>query len=316
MKEAKFIRRLILFLLPVALLLGAIEFLLSRSENSYTFKRRLADSAASSTEIIILGSSHSLCGINPALLSRKAINLAERSQPLYYDSAIASKYLPQMKQLKLVILPIDYFSLFFTIGYPSPKLLYYQRFWDIGHPDMGSFKLSRYSLILMYKPKLATDIIKADIAAGDIHACFGCQALDANGYFRREGRTKEKDFARLSYFITEEWKQGFISEKAFSRNTVLLDRLLGQLEQKNIRVLLLSMPMHETLRARFDTSLSNRTRTYIGKMIAAHPNCNYTDYSADPRFGDAFFFDPDHLNTTGAEKFTRIINAQADSLLR
>ena len=57
--------------------------------------------------MLILGSSHSVMGIAPHLLSERAVNLAGATQDLYYSCALARRYVPQMPKLRVLVLEAE-----------------------------------------------------------------------------------------------------------------------------------------------------------------------------------------------------------------
>ena len=108
----RFILQLLALGLPIPLFLGAYGHQLSRVHpDEYSSKKALLERQAGNLEVLAMGSSHGYYGILADCLGRPAFNLAAVSQSHYYDRALLEKYLGQLPRLKLVILPISYFSL-------------------------------------------------------------------------------------------------------------------------------------------------------------------------------------------------------------
>ena len=103
-------------------------------------------------ETLILGSSQSLNAVNPSFLSKKAYNLANTSQSLYYDIALTEKYLDKMPKLKTVCVGIAYFSFFGEMEDTDEewRTYYYRYFWDISCPHTEKLDARKYSLIALY----------------------------------------------------------------------------------------------------------------------------------------------------------------------
>ena len=132
----KLLFRLLLLLLPFALLVGAFEFKFRKARNNqYVVKKSLLESASEEVEILTLGSSHGYRGILPELLGRRAFNLAATSQSIYYDVELAIKYLPNLPRLTTVVLPVSYFSLEYQLdqGAERWRCYYYYTFYSIPH---------------------------------------------------------------------------------------------------------------------------------------------------------------------------------------
>ncbi|MEL6132144.1 MAG: hypothetical protein AAFR59_02130 [Bacteroidota bacterium] len=86
------ILRTTLFLLPILLLLGGLEYVQYELPNDYTYKKQLLEAGAQDWEVLILGSSHSYLGIDPHHLDRPAFNLAYTAQTLAFDHFLLAKY--------------------------------------------------------------------------------------------------------------------------------------------------------------------------------------------------------------------------------
>ena len=84
----------------------SFEFLLRNIPNDYTYKRNYLDNNAKEIEVLYLGNSHILYGINPVFSKYKSFNCAHGSQSLNYDFAILNKYKKQWKKLKLIVVPV------------------------------------------------------------------------------------------------------------------------------------------------------------------------------------------------------------------
>ena len=78
------------------------------SDNNYSYKSKYIKNHKDSIEGLILGHSHTLRGIDPALLGKNVFNNAESGKWIYYDAKELSKYVPDMSNLRFVIYPIGY----------------------------------------------------------------------------------------------------------------------------------------------------------------------------------------------------------------
>src|SRR5665647_305746 len=104
--------KIVLFLLPLIVVGGIMEILLRQIPNFYQFKKGYLESNSDSLEILFLGNSHSYFGLNPDYINGISFNAAHVSQTLEYDLAILQKYDSKWSELKYIILPISYFSLY------------------------------------------------------------------------------------------------------------------------------------------------------------------------------------------------------------
>lgn len=311
----RFVFRLIIFLLPVLVPFLVIEYILHSSENSYSVKRKLMDSAGADAAVWIGGTSHTECGLNPDFIHKKSINIAEAQQTYYFDKQIIGRYLEQAKKLKLVILPVDYFSLYLKLPTQENRYFSYYHYWNIDHPRIGRFDLRKYSLLLYYGPTYSWKIVMQDVREQNLHAVIGTGRLHANGYLETPDVKNHPNLEESAAYLVNFWDKNYLSDDGYAFNTHLLNDLAYQLNQKNVRLLLVSMPMTDQIRSHFNQDALKKTQLFIGQFVAAHPNCSYANFSTEHRLDQSDFYDPNHLNKKGAEKFSKIISQKIDSLI-
>jgi hypothetical protein len=163
MSEARlFLRRLLLFCLPMAVGAGVVEVVLYRTPNTYSYKRECFEGQLDRIEVLVLGSSQPLFGVNPAHFSRPGFNLANVSQTLYYDKALTLKYLGRLPRLKRVLIPVSYFSFDYQLYDTRERWrdYYYRTFWDVRYPGLPRFDLRDVSRIALYSPAQVVSLLK------------------------------------------------------------------------------------------------------------------------------------------------------------
>src|SRR5690606_22742388 len=108
----KFLSYILIFSAPVIILISVTEVLIRSIPNEYSIKKDYLDRNSNEIEILILGSSHTLRGVDPKYMNYKAYNAAMVSQSIDYDLEILKKYEGNWDSLKTIVLPISYFSLY------------------------------------------------------------------------------------------------------------------------------------------------------------------------------------------------------------
>ncbi len=111
----KFIAKTFFVSLPILLIAIALELLLRNIPNDYGLKKAYLAHHANEIETLIFGSSHAFYGFNPACFTSKAFNASHVSQSLNFDYAILEQNQSILTNLKVVVLPISYFTLFETL---------------------------------------------------------------------------------------------------------------------------------------------------------------------------------------------------------
>jgi hypothetical protein len=294
-----FIQKLLLFLLPVICSLVLLEALLRIIPNNYKYKRTELLTKAQKIEILALGSSHTLYGINPEYFTMPGFNLANTSQSLNYDYKLLKKYGNELESLKVVIIPISYFSLFGNLdkGVESWRIknyvLYYQvtpstfnikNYCELFNDAMYSH-LSRLYRYVTHK----SSITVSDTGFGLEHSSKKKIDKDASG-----------EAASLRHTV-EDWEY-------LDYNKEMLQNIITYCDARNIALVFVTLPAYYTYRNRLDESQLNETVTYMTDIGELYNNVYYYNYLNDPMFIEDDFFDADHLNELGAEKLTKKLN--------
>jgi hypothetical protein len=303
-KEVKiFVLKAFVFLLPLGLAALFVEIQLGKIPNSYSKKRQDLTEQASDIEILVAGNSQSMYGINPQYLSAKSYNLANSSQSLYYDKRLILAHLDKMPRLRTVVLPISYFSLYFQLGESKEawRDFYYDRFWDIAADYLPLFESKRYSYTMLYTPKETVRYIaqgfKVDFTEGFRKDGFFESDSLGNGHLR----TEQAGLSRIQEH------HALINEKRFAEIQADLEDFVKTLKAKNIAVIFVLMPVWKTYAAHSRLDICQRNEQTLADLSYRY-GCQFFNSWADSRFEEQDFRDCDHLNKSGSEKFTKILN--------
>ena len=275
-----------------------VLFLLAlRQEQDHivTFKRKLFEQHKASVQCLITGTSHTLNGINPTLLPIKALNIAEESKAVEIDIEIIEKNLHQLPNLKYVIIPVDYFTFYFTVKREGSAAKLYHH-WYLKEGFINSYSIKRYH----------------------VFTCgFGlneCNTDDLNdtimGY-----RAEFKDLSKASkdYRVHKyqrkimDWNEHWIDTGSAPKIYKRLANFISMLQQKRIQTILVTMPVCKPFYACLDTTLLNKNKQFIDSIVHT-TNARYINLQNNKVFeADSLFFDIDHLNDKGAAIATGII---------
>lgn len=305
----KFLVRLCLFLSPILVVVVFIEYSLSQVPNSYNKKKLLFEKQLDSIEVLITGNSQSLFAINPAMFIRKGFNVSNVSQPLYYDKEIILKYLPHLKNLRLVIIPIGYTSL-----YSAPleeneeewRCFYYKRFWDISNDNLSVFNPSNYSFIALYSweetQKLLFKKFKVNLAEG----------LYPNGFMKSPyDNVGDKDLIINDSLGRRRvgLHDSIMNEKFFAENYRSLKKLVNELQEKKIHVVFITLPVYSTYYKFCNPDYLQKKDSVLNNLCTTY-NLKYFDYFKDARFTKMDFRDNDHMSFDGASHFSNILKEE------
>jgi hypothetical protein len=129
--------------------------------------------------------------------------------------------------------------------------------------------------------------------------------------------TKEPKLTRYCINKHKAWtkdrKSGIKTrEKGFTKNKYIVSQIIELCYANNIRPVLVSTPITSVLNNIFlkkTPDFFDDFYRFIRELQETYPGLPYFDYSHDPRFENDFslFYNGDHLNIFGAEKFTAIV---------
>lgn len=304
MTYRKFLSRLIIFIIPLAAFLLFMELNVRRMDNSFALKKRNFEKGIDSVELVILGNSHSYYGVDPQYISIKSYNLANSSQSIYYDKEITLKYLEDLKNLKMVMISISYFSLYYRISDMAENWrdFFYYRYWKIRDPQLSYWDSRNYSYMMIYTPAKTLEFLnegfKTNLNEG----------VESNGHFRMD-TLGNKDVLNdeIGRMIVRS-HTSMINFNQQENNVNDLSELIETLKKRGIKIILFSTPVASTYSKFCDSAILLRNNKLINQIVSKYSNCFYKDYSTDSRFTIKDFGNNDHLNFIGARKFSSILN--------
>ncbi|MCF8449918.1 MAG: hypothetical protein K9G49_08625 [Taibaiella sp.] len=301
----QFLVKSVLFFLPLIAGWVLLEIRLQKIPNSYQQKKTMLEKHMKDAAVINVGSSHALNGINPEYFSKPGLNLANITQTIYYDKAMVAQHIDSMPALKMVIIPVSYFTLFRRLEDLEEdwRMYLYYYYWGIDVPGKSIFDINRYSLVTIYTPHVVLGMIRRgfDVKMSPDYSALGFEGRDSSGHVR--DITYEKGKLREQYHA-----KGYNPENV-EEGRKLLTELISLLKSRNIEPVLVTTPVYTT----FSSNANPRILADMKRItdeIKSKYGCRYFDYFTDPRFNIDDFSDNDHLNKWGATKFSKIIDSE------
>ncbi|MEO0471882.1 MAG: hypothetical protein AAF206_19810 [Bacteroidota bacterium] len=296
----RFLIRMLLFLSPLVVLLAGLEGLQRYLPSDHSVKKTQLEAKLSEIDCLILGNSHAYLGVNPAILSEGAYNLAYTAQTFVFDKFLLEKYLPQMDQLRWVIIPVSYTSFASEAKeLPGDFNQSYQFAWHYGS-NYGIKPLSpkRFSLVSLLSVKKAVDRSLAHYK--DARPLYEC---DGNGWWigEEKGRNLERNGIDSGNF-----HDFYYQEKHITTNIQRLTDMISLCKSKNVQPLLVSMPMWRSYLEHIRPERMAHTISLADSIAGAH-GVDYLNFTDDKQFVAEDFFDANHLGVSGARKMSNIL---------
>jgi hypothetical protein len=306
-----FLKKLVLFLLPLLALNGLLEVRLSRMSNNFNLKKKYFESQLSEIEILIPGPSYGN-SIDPQFLSHKAFNLFNDGEDIYYDARLIEKYLERMPKLKLIIFPLSYYSLEHRMD-RSPtswRIPFYQSVWGIPPQSFTSYlNPGFYSFTAAYGWQQTLDFIENDFTSEDQRVLFpngwreiGSQVIAENTEWQRAG------------WQTISLNETLMHAEAIPENMALLSELIETCRARGIQIMFITTPLHHFYYDHLDPDKYERMQDNI-RVLMNRYKVPYLNFMKDDRFQTTDFYNADHVSTAGAEKFSKIMDEEISQYL-
>lgn len=300
-----FFRTAIYFIFPVIVCSGSIEYLFRNIPNEYSYKNGYLLQYSNSIENLFLGSSHALYGIKPEYIDGRSFNAAHVSQTLNFDLAILKKYQSNWQSLKIIAIPIDYFSFFETleVGTENWRVKNYHLYYDI--TQYSSFR-NRLELLSPHIKISLRRAISHYMLKKTINTC------DELGWATDYHSRNSQDLTLTGASAAE--RHTAKNQNQLHQNLSYLNEICRFASQNKTIVILYSSPAYSSYTEKLNQDQLNKTITYVSQVANSYDNTFYFDLMSDQRFIAEDFYDADHLNEKGAKKLSQIMNNIINSL--
>jgi len=283
--------------------LCSIEFAIREIPNEYSTKYENFRKRIPETQILILGSSHALRGINPHCFELDTYNMAMVAQGIRMDHDILLKYGKDFNKLRYVFVSISYFTLSqkITSGELAKRLCFYRFFYGLNFKELSPYSINHYSL----ESAIGFHDSLVDVArylTGDrIIACDSLGWLGEAGILVQELSDLGKDAA----LTAARHEDGSLD---FTANLGLLKEMCHWSQQKDVELILVNTPKTPWYIRNLSKRKMEKIDVVIKNLCDEFPNVHYFNFQSDRRFLISDFRNSDHVNMRGAQKLSLLLN--------
>lgn len=265
----------------------------------YRTKKQQLLAAADSIELLILGNSSAMDGIDPSQFKPYSFNLAFAAQPIHYDIQLTKKYLPELPELKYVVIS----TIFASFYHDGSRSFFYSHYFNINDSNYIFWKENFLQSFFVYKTEQLRHILTHSLHNRPvIELTKGWSSFHNTDYQSVESDTK----ARLRADFFNGVCSGYEGNDSIYND---LDGFIAFLKEKNIVPILVSMPYHKNLRKYLDKNIENKNTERM-TVLSEKYGIMFLNLYADPDFITEDFHNFDHLNEKGAAKLAKKINLQ------
>ena len=295
----RLLQSLFLFGLPLFLIGIVVEFGVRGIPNDYELKSSYLEKHSDSIQVLILGSSHAFAGINPSYISMKSFNASYVSQSIDFDYEILKKFEANWHRLKVIVMPVSYFTLFSNLETGKEKWriknynIYYgmnvSRKIEYNSELFGSSLVSNLEKMFAFYKDRKSFITGSNLGWGELYNSKNKKDL-FNSAIVAANRHNSNNY--------ENW----------NRNQQILQSIILFAKEKGIKILFYTPPAYYTYYERLDEDKLDVTLKHMYKVQEIFDHVRYINFLKDSSYTQNEFFDADHLNEIGARKFTIILD--------
>lgn len=300
----KFVFKILAFVVPLVFCAILIEFSLRNIPNDYQYKRDYLDTKSNEINTLILGNSHSYYGIDPSYFTTNTFNASYISQSLDYDFEILKKYQNKFENLRYIVIPISYFTLYSNLanGIEAWRIKSYIIYYHLGksnsidqHFELLSNKFNiNTKRIWQYYLKCENPISCSSLGWGQ-----GYSSISDDLYKTGILAAKRHTLDNL---------QSETAIKIFRENSDVLETILSWAKNRGIKVILFTPPAFISYRQNLSSIQLTNTIQKVEFLCTMHTNCVYYNLLSDSSFVAQDYHDADHLSDIGAKKLSLIMN--------
>lgn len=297
----KFIKLVIIFLAPIILLTLSMEILSRKIPNDYSYKNKYLQQNSGKIEALVLGSSHTYYGIDPQYIKKKSFNAAHVSQALDYDLAILKKYDKNWENLKYIIIPVDYFSLYSTLdsGVEKWRKKEYKIYYDI---DLNAGISNNFEIINGKLKDHISRVKRYYIKGKDDVTC------SKLGWGTSYKSSESMDLNETGVAAAKRHTINIENNVCYKENVETLNKIIKFAQSRKIKVIFITCPAYKTYVNNLESKQIQNTINTMTQLANSNKNTAYYNLLNDKSFVSEDFYDADHLNEIGAKKLSGIIN--------
>ena len=258
----------------VALLGAAFECYMGTLHNDFTYKRDYMERHLDDISTLIMGSSLAENSFNPFVLGDSTYELAMSGRALYYDAGLVERYVPRMRNVRTVLLPLHYVLMSSQVAETGLNRFYiymYSRYWGLPPQRWRD---------LPWCTGLLSGVRPGD-GVGDRH--------DGDlGYVPLNG-------------LWDGWMMKCEQEQGDGA-AVELERIARVCQQKGVRLVVFTPPFTTEYESLMTPEGMEHLRRIVARVQARYP-MEYKCYIGDPDFRDPrLYHNCNHLNHEGATR--------------
>ncbi len=309
----RFLLKILLFASPILLFLIYAEIGLSHVPTSYSILKENYYKREKELEVVFIGASDSQLGIAPKFFTNHtSYNLSNSSQSIFTCCRLIETNLERLPKLKLVVLCVSPILIFQSSGKGNVEQWrekFYYHFWNL-QPEFSEPSLLWRFNIGLYEPKT---VLLYGLKGYNKLTNPLLKNIDSLGWERGSSDNSTQALSNKAAKETVKFQLNGL-ETSSNRTIGYISELNSILKKKNIKLILVQLPISKYYLEEFPSEIVNKSKTVIDSLTISE-HIPYYNFRYDTIYHDSDFRDVTHLNYRGAEKFSNELNKTLQTIL-
>ncbi len=299
------VKQIAVFFIPVVLCYALLEMSVLNIPMSYEKIKKQITTQQDDIKVMVLGSSQMQSAVNPEHLDKFTVNYGSTSQHHKEDNFIMQQSMDRFPNLETIV---------FELSYAHLELPHHgKHFWKntvyLKYYGVNVFERKTYfkdKLVFLSSPsiysKAFVDKYIRKVAPAEFND-FGYRLNNHNGGFSRLAYNEEK-IAKRNFLIREKE-----SPTIFAQNTPFFYEMIETAQANKKNVVVTCLPLYKTYLNKRNIEILKRRDSVLNDIIIKFPDVKILFTEQDTlTFRARDFINENHLNASGAEKFTKKLN--------
>ena len=314
-------KKLLLFTVYLSSIFICFELISRQLFNTATDlseKKILFENQLQQINTLILGNSHGEKAIIPEYLSSNAFNLSYNSQDIYYSVNLLKKYIDQLENLKSIIFIFDYFSLGYNEQDHSPHLVrdYIHTYNILPKKLFTGLNILMFSDFYINKSRFIHRLTNPANNSLPNQKSSHNKCMEDLYFFKDTNLTVAGYRCITTYLPRKQLNHHGKSrskyhQSIFERNNIhdnlnALHELVNLASEQTMNIYFIISPHTKTYKMNVPTNQITALKN-VQEIASKNEHVYYFDLS-NIEENSKNFENSDHLNYSGAKKFTAIVN--------
>lgn len=291
-----------LFFTPVVLVYIIVEFLLLSIPTNFSIIGDYLDKNKDTIEVAVFGSSQVKNAVNPEFIDKPTINFSSTMQHHNIDFQLLKQTRKRLKNLQTVVFEISFSH--FEIGHNSKyywKSNVFLKYYDVNILNRIPYPSDR--LLFVSHPGYFSKLLLSNYIQPKEAIVYNKYGFNKNRYLGKF-KTLQYDTLKINNSFIKKIKNR-ANKKIFDHNVTFFYKMLDYCKEEGLNIIIMSPPTYTNYNKIRNPIILKRRDSILKVLANKYQNIYFLNSENDPDFTATMFWNENHLNSDGAEIFSK-----------